>query len=183
MDDREQLSMPERAKYPRGKSQVAKRSVRVGANYTSIAMEAAFWDALKSVADAQGIPVNQLVATIDKDRRKGQYKNLSSAIRLFVLDYYWQQNGRGAVRPQRPKGPRGRSQVFKGSIYFGGVRTSVTLEHAFWGACKEIAAAQGTPVSHLIATIDKERRERHYPNLPSAIRLFVLEYYRSRMQP
>jgi predicted DNA-binding ribbon-helix-helix protein len=165
---------------PRGKSQIAKRSVRVGAKNTSIAIEAAFWNALKSVADAQGFPVNQLVAAIDKDRRKGQYKNLSSAIRLFVLDYYW-QNGRGAVLPERPKGPRGKSQIFKRSVYFGGLRTSVTMEHAFWGACNEIAAAQRTPVSHLIATIDKERYERHHPNLPSAIRLFVLDYYRKRL--
>jgi predicted DNA-binding ribbon-helix-helix protein len=89
--------MSERVKNPRGKSQVAKRSVRVGVNNTSIAMEAAFWDGLKSIADAQGISVNQLVATIDKDRRECQYKNLSSAIRLFVLDYYRQQNGRGPV--------------------------------------------------------------------------------------
>jgi predicted DNA-binding ribbon-helix-helix protein len=60
-------------------------------------MEAAFWDGLKSIADAQDIPVNQLVATIDKDRRECQYKNLSSAIRLFVLNYYRQENKRGPV--------------------------------------------------------------------------------------
>jgi predicted DNA-binding ribbon-helix-helix protein len=60
-------------------------------------MEAAFWDGLKSIADAQGIPVNQLVATIDEDRRECQYKNLSSAIRLFVLNYYRQENERGPV--------------------------------------------------------------------------------------
>jgi predicted DNA-binding ribbon-helix-helix protein len=89
--------MSKRVKDPRGKSQVAKRSVRVGAHNTSIAMEAAFWDGLKSIADAQGIPVNQLVATIDKERRKRRYKNLSSAIRLFVLNYYRQENERGPV--------------------------------------------------------------------------------------
>ena len=87
--------MSKQIKDPRGKSRVAKRSVKVGAHNTSIAMEAAFWDGLKSIADAQGIPVNQLVATIDKDRRECQYKNLSSAIRLFVLEYYRQQNERG----------------------------------------------------------------------------------------
>jgi predicted DNA-binding ribbon-helix-helix protein len=45
----------------------------------------------------KGVPVNQLVATIDNGRRERQYKNLSSAIRLFVLDYYRQQNERRAV--------------------------------------------------------------------------------------
>jgi predicted DNA-binding ribbon-helix-helix protein len=34
---------------------------------------------------------------IDSERRKRQHINLSSAVRLFVLDYYRQQNGRGAV--------------------------------------------------------------------------------------
>ena len=89
--------MSKRVKDPRGKSQVAKRSVRVGAHNTSIAMEAAFWDGLKNIADVQGIPVNQLIATIDKERRERQCLNLSSAIRLFVLDHYRQRNGRGAV--------------------------------------------------------------------------------------
>jgi hypothetical protein len=55
--------MSTRVKDPRGKSRVVKRSVKVGAHNTSIAMEAAFWDGLKRIADAQGTPVNQLVAT------------------------------------------------------------------------------------------------------------------------
>jgi predicted DNA-binding ribbon-helix-helix protein len=38
-------------------------------------------------------------------------------------------------------------------------------------------------VSRLIATLDSERRERPHTNLSSAIRLFVLDHYRSRMQP
>jgi hypothetical protein len=43
------------------------------------------------------IPTSHLLATIDKERRECQYKNLSSAIRLYVLDYYQQQVERGAV--------------------------------------------------------------------------------------
>jgi hypothetical protein len=35
----------------------------------------------------------------------------------------------------------------------------------------------------LIATIDIERRMAHHLNLSSVIGLFVLDYYRSRMQP
>ena len=76
---------------------VLKRNTRIDGLQTSVSVEDAFWDGLKSIADVQGIPVNQLVATIDKDRRECQYKNLSSAIRLFVLDHYRQRNGRGAV--------------------------------------------------------------------------------------
>jgi predicted DNA-binding ribbon-helix-helix protein len=50
-------------------------------------------------------------------------------------------------------------------------------------ALKEIAAAQSTPVNHLVETIDRERRKRQHANLSSAIRLFVLDYYCSRCSP
>jgi predicted DNA-binding ribbon-helix-helix protein len=83
--------------------------------------------------------------------------------------------------PERPKAPLGESSVLKRSITLGGHKTSVTLEDAFWDELKRIAAAQGVPVGQLIAAIDSERRERQYPNLSSAIRVFVLDYYRSRM--
>ena len=76
----------------------------------------------------------------------------------------------------------GRS-VPRKSFKLDGYRTSVTIEDAFWTALKEIAAAQGTTIDLLIATIDHERRERQHINLSSAIRLFVLDYCRSRMQP
>ena len=81
----------------RGKSLVLKRNTRIDGLQTSVSVEEAFWDGLKSVADDQAIPVNQLVATIDRERRERLYKNLSSAIRLFVLNYYRQQKERGPV--------------------------------------------------------------------------------------
>jgi predicted DNA-binding ribbon-helix-helix protein len=56
----------------------------------------------------------------------------------------------------------------------------MTLESAFWDALKAIATAQGTTIDQLIATIDSERQ---HANLSSATRLFVLNYYRRRMQP
>lgn len=78
------------------------------------------------------------------------------------------------------KVPRGRSLVFKRNIEISGFKTSVSLEDAFWDALKSIAAAQGSSVGRLIATIDSERLERQHTNLSSAVRLFVLDYYRSR---
>ena len=89
--------MPTRPKDPRGKSQVFKRSIRLDGHRTSVSLETAFWDELKGIADAQGVRVGQLIAAIDSERRERQYPNLSSVIRLFVLNYYRQQNGRGAV--------------------------------------------------------------------------------------
>ena len=63
-------------------SAIVKRSVRVAGHATSISLEAAFWRGLCDIAAARGLSVNALVAAIDATRGG----NLSSAIRLFVLD-------------------------------------------------------------------------------------------------
>jgi predicted DNA-binding ribbon-helix-helix protein len=76
---------------------------------------------------------------------------------------------------------RGKSLVLKRSIKLDGHKTSVSIEDAFWTAFKEIAAAQGTSVERLAAAIDNERHKNPPTNLSSAIRLFVLDYYRRRM--
>ena len=44
-----------------------------------------FWKSLKEIAGERHVTLSELVASIDTDR---QYGNLSSAIRLFVLDFY-----------------------------------------------------------------------------------------------
>ncbi len=59
-----------------------KHSLVVAGHATSISLEDAFWQALKAHAARRGIPVAQLVATIDAARDGA---NLSSAIRVFLL--------------------------------------------------------------------------------------------------
>jgi len=73
------------------------------------------------------------------------------------------------------KQPHGPSLVIKRTINIAGRKTSVSLEDAFWKAFKEIAATKGVPVSSLVSMIDSERQNN---NLSSAVRLFVLDYYR-----
>ena len=82
-----------------------------------------------------------------------------------------------------PKATRGKSRVRKRGVTFDGRKTSVALEDAFWNALREIAAAQGSSISSLLAAIDSDRRERQLTNLSSVVRLFVLNYYRSRCGP
>lgn len=65
--------------------------------------------------------------------------------------------------------------VIKRSIEIAGHRTSVTLEDAFWNGLRDIAKARDTSVRSLVAEIDAGRGEH---NLSSAVRLFVLAYYR-----
>jgi predicted DNA-binding ribbon-helix-helix protein len=61
---------------------IIKRSVRIAGHATSVSLEAAFWQGLHDIAAARGITVNALLASVDAARAG----NLSSAIRLFVLD-------------------------------------------------------------------------------------------------
>jgi predicted DNA-binding ribbon-helix-helix protein len=71
-----------------------------------------------------------------------------------------------------------KSQVVKRSIVIAGHKTSVSLEDAFWKGLKEIAGERNASLSHLVATIDTERE---LSNLSSAIRLFVLGFYRNQI--
>ena len=53
----------------------------------------------------------------------------------------------------------------------------MSLEDAFWNGLREIAGARNMTLSGLVETIDKERR---HANLSSAIRVFVLDFYRDQ---
>ena len=81
------------------KSPVVKRSIVVAGHKTSVSLEDAFWQGLKDIAIARQVTLSDLVASIDAERRHG---NLSSAIRLFVLDHYRGQTGH-ADPPQPPR--------------------------------------------------------------------------------
>jgi predicted DNA-binding ribbon-helix-helix protein len=57
-----------------------------------------------------------------------------------------------------------------------GHATSISLEPVFWEALREAAAAEGVPLSALVARIDAERIEAaDPPNLGSAIRVWLFE--------
>ena len=71
-----------------------------------------------------------------------------------------------------------KSPVIKRSIVIAGHKTSVSLEDAFWKGLKEIAVGRDKTLSDLVAEIDTGRA---HGNLSSAIRLFVLDHYRTRI--
>ena len=70
-----------------------------------------------------------------------------------------------------------KSPVVKRSIVVAGHKTSVSLEEAFWSSMKEISATRSMTLSDLVSEIDKSRKQG---NLSSAIRLYVLDYFRVR---
>jgi predicted DNA-binding ribbon-helix-helix protein len=66
-------------------SSVGKRSVIISGRKTSVSAETEFWNALKDIAAFQERCLSDLITDIDRSRQAG---NLSSAIRLFVLDHF-----------------------------------------------------------------------------------------------
>jgi predicted DNA-binding ribbon-helix-helix protein len=76
------------------KSSVVKRSIVIAGHKTSVSLEDAFWRGLREIAGDRDMTLSDLVAAINGERRHG---NLSSAIRLYVLDHY-QGQGNGILR-------------------------------------------------------------------------------------
>jgi predicted DNA-binding ribbon-helix-helix protein len=72
---------------PQGRknSSVIKRSVIRNGHKSSISLEDQFWDALREIAEHEQMAISTLVAHIDHHRTTS---NLSSAIRVFVLDHF-----------------------------------------------------------------------------------------------
>jgi predicted DNA-binding ribbon-helix-helix protein len=71
-----------------------------------------------------------------------------------------------------------KSPVVKRSIVLAGHKTSVSLEDQFWRGLKEIAGKRLMTLSTLVGNVDAQRQQG---NLSSALRLFVLDFYRSQI--
>jgi predicted DNA-binding ribbon-helix-helix protein len=63
---------------------------------TSVSLEDPFWNALNEIAASRNVRLAELVAMIDRDR---QHANLTSVLRLFILDHYRSLAGRRADQP------------------------------------------------------------------------------------
>ncbi|PLW75530.1 ribbon-helix-helix domain-containing protein [Cohaesibacter celericrescens] len=62
-----------------------KHSVTIAGHRTSISLEDEFWTGLKSLAASRNKSLADIIRQIDRDRGAN---NLSSAIRISVLDHY-----------------------------------------------------------------------------------------------
>jgi predicted DNA-binding ribbon-helix-helix protein len=82
------------------------------------------------------------------------------------------ENTRAFGSSEKPRRP---SQVSKRSIKIAGRKTSISLEPAFIDALKEIAVAKKLTANELVSHINDARQ---WGNLSSALRVFVLAYYR-----
>jgi predicted DNA-binding ribbon-helix-helix protein len=77
------------------KSQVLKRTIILNGRKTSISLEEAFWTSLKEIAATKNLRASILVEAISG---KSETSNLSSAIRLYVLDFYQREYKKSSVR-------------------------------------------------------------------------------------
>ena len=79
-------------------SSIIKRSIVIGGHKTSVSLEDPFWNDLKRIAHAKRVTLSELIAQIDGARKQS---NLSSAIRLFVLEHFQNENKRVDVTDAR----------------------------------------------------------------------------------
>ena len=92
------------------KSPVVKRSIVVAGHKTSVSLEEAFWNGMKEISGLRNMTLSELVGEIDNNRQQG---NLSSAIRLFVLDHFKNRAASGG-EPKQPDGRHSASSATAG---------------------------------------------------------------------
>lgn len=85
------------------KSAIAKRSVAIGGHKTSVSLEEPFWSAVQAIAHARQVTVSSLLDKINRERRQA---NLSSAIRMFVLEQTRAQTAAQPIGHGQPPGRR-----------------------------------------------------------------------------
>ena len=81
------------------KSAIIKRSIELHGHKTSVSLEDQFWDGLRFIAEVKRTPLPALLQTIDSQRG---HANMSSAIRVYVLEYYRNLSTTQATQAGRP---------------------------------------------------------------------------------
>lgn len=93
-------------------STVKKRSIAIGGHKTSVSLEDYFWTSLKQIARERTTTVSELVEVLDASREVG---NLSSTIRVFILDHYRNSVARMTL-PDRDLSATPRTETLKGGF-------------------------------------------------------------------
>lgn len=64
---------------------IIKRSVVIAGHATSVSLEPEFWKVLQEIAVMDGLSVAALIRQIDNKLYSPKHRNLSSAIRVYIL--------------------------------------------------------------------------------------------------
>ncbi len=71
--------------HPKLSLSTIKRSVVIAGHATSVSLEPEFWQVLQEIAAADGMSLSALIRQIDKSLPSSEHRNLSSAIRVYIL--------------------------------------------------------------------------------------------------
>jgi predicted DNA-binding ribbon-helix-helix protein len=82
---------------------IRKRSVSIAGHRTSLSLEPAFWDALRTLASERGQSINAIIEEIDRAASAGGTRdiNLSSAVRVHLFRHAQQ----ATYLPPRERSP------------------------------------------------------------------------------
>src|SRR5262245_61119110 len=100
------VSTPDRRSRRNPHSPVIKHSITLAGNKTSISLENQFWHGLREIARRENSAVCALIEQIDTDRTR---HNLSSAVRLYVLNYFKTRTSQQILPNARPELPANRT--------------------------------------------------------------------------
>ena len=67
-------------------TETLKHSVLLSGHRTSVSLEKVFWEKLKEICVQHGKSINQQITEIDNERDEGSNQNLSSAVRVYILE-------------------------------------------------------------------------------------------------
>ena len=73
-----------------------------------------------------------------------------------------------------------RMRPLKRSFAIKGHRTSISMEAPFWEALQQAAGLEKSTLAGLVAVIDENRGDA---GLSSAVRVWILDYFRKRALP
>jgi predicted DNA-binding ribbon-helix-helix protein len=144
--------------------------------------KASAWQSPSSQADASaltlGTHIQTLVLSYGKDQGR-RYHTVENAGQFgALLPSALQKLNALGHNANMGHGARRSSVIKKRSISIASHKTSITLEDEFWASLKAIAQDRNQTIAQLIASIDSNRE---LANLSSALRMFVLRYYRNQL--
>jgi predicted DNA-binding ribbon-helix-helix protein len=121
----------------------------------------------------------QLPVIRNRDKVNSDLRSTKNSVRLSIfLRILKVRDAHHRHAPNQFGGRKMKSTVIKRSVVIAGHKTSVSLEDVFWNALKDIACVRDINLSDLVGKIDTERQQG---NLSSAIRMFVLDFYRDQI--
>jgi predicted DNA-binding ribbon-helix-helix protein len=101
-----------------------KRLIVHGDRRITVNIEDQFFDGLHQISSLRGISLGELVCEIDCRQRRG---SLSSAIRLFVLDFYRSDSAPGYANDPMPMQSSSSDVLDRGYVASGGLPSAATL--------------------------------------------------------